>query len=240
MSILILHIEKKYSQQLGNIRGLPNCWIAEDEEKIWLKSEVEKGAIPMALQQLPAEGRFWVDESDRLFPVKGLTPVAKVPALDWLPVASFVSIEMPLAALPAKVTERISVNLVRSKDVKAANFLLLPWKLWQEYALAASNIRLKPLFFAVSEQAQLMVYGKPLPPLPGQLFWQTQQVLLPAGWDFEYPIMAEIISSTHVKEKGGLLLYQAEQLSELPPVDQFVQASRSAVRKTEKHFKNLV
>ena len=114
------------------------------------------------------------------------------------------------------------------------------WKLWQDYALATSNIRLEPLSFAVSEQAEVMVYGNPLPSLPGRLFWQTKQVLLPAGWNFEYPIIAEILSSNHFKGKPGLLLYTSKQLSVMPPIEQFVKASRSAIRKTQEHLNKIV
>lgn len=240
MLTLILHIEKRYLKQLGNIRVLPNCWIAEDEEKIWLKSEIEGGVTPLAIQQLPAMRRFRVDEKGSLFPLKGLTPVGKMPTLNWLPIASFVTVDLPVAALPAQIQDTVTAKLIRSKEMEEANFLLLPWKLWQEYALATSNIRLKPLTFAVSEQGEVVVYGKPLPPLPGRLFWQTKQILLPAGWAFEYPIIAEILTSTHLKKKNTLLLYQAEGLAELPAKEDFMQASRSAIRKTEEHLKTLL
>lgn len=240
LSTLILHISKKYLHQLGNIRNIPNCWAAAEEDLLWLKFELEAGVIPLAVEQLPAKARYWVDEEGRLFPMQGLTPVAKIPALDWSPIATFIPLELPIAALPAEVTERVSIRLIRSKEVKKANFLLLPWKRWKEYALAASNIRLKPLTFAVSEQGEAVVHGKPLPPLPGQLFWQTEQVLLPAGWDFEYPIIAEILANTHTRKKNTLLLYQAEKLEELPAQEGFIQASRSAIRKTEEHLKTLL
>ena len=184
-------------------------------------------------------GRFRVNQNGNLFPLEGLTPVAKMPDLNWLPVASFIEVELPIAALPAETTERVSVKLTRSTTMKEANFLLLPWNLWQEYALATSNIRLKPLTFAVSEQGEVVVYGKPLPPLPGQLFWQTEQILLPAGWAFEYPLIAEILTSTYLKKKNKLLLYQPERLAELPARESFIQASRSAIRKTEEHLKTL-
>lgn len=214
--------------------------MAEDEPILWLKLEIEGDIIPVAIQQLPATGRYWVDEAARLFPVGGLTPVAQLPDLDWLPIASFIAIELPVAALPAQTTEIESIKLIRSEEPKEANFLLLPWDRWKDYALAASNIRLKPLSYAVSDERLVIVHGTPLPPLPGQLFWQKEQILLPAGWDVEYPIVAEILSVTQLKEKSGLLLYQTEQLSELPPTKKFVKTSRSSIRKTEEHLKTLL
>ncbi len=225
---------------MGSLRTFPKCWVAEDQETYWLKSEIGDGSPPLALQQLPAKGRYWIDEDHRLFPIEGLTPIATLPTLEWTPIASFVSIELPIAALPAQVTEKVSVQLIRSTEQQEANFLLLPWQLWQDYALATSNIRLKPLSFAVSQEAQVMVYGRPIPSLPGQLFWQTQQVLLPAGWKFKYSIIAGVLSSAYLKGKSGLLLYTSEQLFILPPIEQFVEASRSAIRKTKEHLNKIV
>ena len=83
------------------------------------------------------------------------------------------------------------------------------------------------------------MYGKPLPPLPGQLFWQAKQILLPAGWAFEYAILTEILSSTHIKGKNGLLLYRTEQLAELPAIEHFVKASRAAIRLTNEQLKTI-
>ncbi len=240
LSTLILHIDKQYQRRLGRIRTIPNCWVAEEERILWLKVEIEGDTIPMAIQQLPAKGRFWADEATRLFPIGGLTPVAQLPDLNWLPIASFIAIELPVAALPAQVAELFSIHLIRSVEPKEANFLLLSWDLWKDYALATSNIRLKPLSFAVSDEKKAIVYGNPLPPLPGQLFWQKERILLPAGWDFEYSIVAEILSSTQLKGKNGLLLSEADQLSKLPSTKDFINASRSGIRNTEEHLKTLL
>ena len=236
MSIRIFHIEKRFQKHLGQVRHLAGCWVAEQEDFLWLKYQWGKGEIPLALQQLPAKARYRLEEEGWLFPVQGLTPIGKLPKLDWLPIAAFVTVELPTAALPGVVKEPSPANLIRSEQLKESHYLLLSWKRWKEYALQASNLRLAPLSFAVSARQEALIYGYPLPPLPGQLFWEEYRILLPAGWAFEHAIMAQILSVTQLEGKEEILLYPLKNECERLARTDFQPASRSAIRNTQKYL----
>lgn len=233
MPTCICEIDKKNQRFLGQIRYLDQCWVAEDNQRLWLKLAFQTGDLPLAVQQIPVEGRYLLDDQDRLFPFEGVTPVKELPTLFWHPIASYLSVEVPIAALPGIVAEQLSIELIRSEKVETGHFLLLSWEMWQDYALQTTQIRLAPLTFAVSNQKEVLVSGSPLPALPGQLYWQDHQVLLPAGRTFKLSLMAELLSDTYAKEKDKFLLFRSDHLCEIIAAKDFQKVSRSAVRRTQ-------
>ena len=240
MPIQIFHIDKSYQKQIGQIRHLPGCWIAETTEEFWLRLERPQNEFPLVLEQIPAKARYQLRDQNLLFPHQGSTPIGKLPELNWQPIAAFMTVELPTAALPGNVEKQIPVKLIRTEEPKDTPFMLLSWKIWRHYALQASNIRLQALSFAVSAQERVIVMGKPLPPLPGQLFWQNQQILLPAGWNFEHTLLAEVLSINYLNGKEEWLLIRSEQEWETIKKKNFIQASRSAVRKTQVYLDNMI
>jgi len=239
MPIQIFHIDKNYQKQIGQIRHLPGCWIAESNETFWLKIEKPSTGFPLSVEQIPAKARYRL-EHDLLFPLKGSTPVGKLPEMEWQPITSFMTVELPTPALPGSIKKQIQVKLIRTENPKDAPFMLIPWENWKNYALQASNIRLQTLSFAVSAKQDVIVRGNPLPPLPGLLFWQNQQTLLPAGWNFEHSILAEILSINYLKGKEEWLLIRSEQEWERIKKKNFIQASRSAIRKTQVYLDKMI
>lgn len=240
MPIQIFHIDKSYQRQLGQIRHLSDCWIVETDATFWLKIERPQNEFPLVVEQIPTTAKYRLEDQILLFPIKGSTPVGKLPEMDWQPIASFMPVELPTAALPGSVDQQIPVKLIRTEAPKETPFMLLSWQSWVRYALQTSNIRLKPLSFAVSAQQEVLVQGEPLPALPGLTFWQNQQVLLPAGWNFEHPVLAEILSNNYLNGKEEWLLLRSEQAWERIKKKNFIQTSRSAVRKTQAHLDNMI
>lgn len=239
MPIQIFHIDKSHRKQIGQIRHLLGCWIAETREEFWLRIEKPQDEFPLAVKQIPAKAKYRL-EDDLLFPLEGYTPIGKLPQMEWQPIASFMTVELPTAALPGNIEKQIPVKLIRTEEPKDTPFMLMSWENWRNYALQASNIRLQTLSFAVSVKQDVIVKGLPLPPMPGLLFWQNQQILLPAGWNFEHTILAEIFSINYLNGKEEWLLIRSEQEWERIKKKNFINASRSAIRKTQVHLDNMI
>ena len=217
---------------LYSIRTLTGWLVAENETRIWLKGETGEG-VPLAIQQLPCRERFQMDENNRLFLVGKLTPTAVLPELNWQTLSDFLPVEMPVAALPGEGIAAVELQLVRSGKERKSELLLVDWKEWERYAKKAPNIRLARLRFATNEQGETLIWGDPLPPIPGTVFWQTHQVFLPAGWAFEQEIMAEIVAETYCKDKSAFLLFSVTGQWEKIDWAHFVAASRNAINQTK-------
>lgn len=217
---------------LYSIRTLTDWRVAENETGIWLKRETGE-EVPLTIQQLPCSERFRMDENNRLFLTGKLTPTAVLPALNWHTLSDFLPVEMPVAALPGNSVTAIELKLVRSENERKSELLLVDWKEWEAYASKAPNIRLAPLRFATNTEEETLVWGDPLPPLPGKVFWQVHQVFLPAGWTFEQEIVAEILAETYCKDKSAFLLFKETGQWEKINWIHFVGASRKAINQTK-------
>jgi len=108
--------------------------------------------------------------------------------------------------------------------------LLVSLTEWKTYAETAPETRLKQLRFAVSAEAKVLIYGQPLPNLPGKAYWQSGAMLLPAGFDFDPPLIGNLIAQQ--REQQAFMLFNADGNWQEIPLSAFEPAKRSAIRLT--------
>ena len=106
---------------------------------------------------------------------------------------------------------------------------------WKQYAKTASETRLFATRFAVSEKNKVLIIGDPLPSLPGIEYWQTGNVLLPAGYDFELSIMEEFVNKKLNENKSAVILFDKDGSWQRIDKTFFVVSKRSAIRLTAMH-----
>ena len=226
-TIFLLSPENKNS--LGTIRCTPGIQAAETPEHIYLR--VKNGDD--AIRQLPATHTYRLDEQERLFPINGLTPIGKLPTLNWWPLPDFLRIEMPVAALPGKFIGKLPFRLIPAEAPQESYAMLTTLEQWKTWADTAPAVRLAQLQFAVSATNEVLITGQPLPTLPGKELWMQNGILMPAGYAFEVAILPEIIAVELNPDKDSLLLFDTEANWQTIPLNAFVPATRSAVRLTE-------
>jgi hypothetical protein len=222
---------------LGTVRDQPGLRAADDGAgQLWLRGLPATGPLPLALRQLPALAGYEADAEGRLFPVSRPTPTGRLPLLAWQPLAAFLPLEMPTAALPGQRPAPVPVRLLPSAQPRPGAALLTTLAALRSYAEAAPAVRLASLRFAVSALGQALVVGTPLPPLPGQEYWLSAGLLLPAGFDFEVPLVAQLLASQRPSPAADILLFFPEGQYEILPIAQLRPVTRSAVRLTASDF----
>jgi hypothetical protein len=110
------------------------------------------------------------------------------------------------------------------------------FRAWRDYAVAAPQIRLNCLSFAASDDSQALVRGEPLPPLPGTRFVEVSGVAVPLGWTWWPAVDAEVVRQALGFAEYDLALFTSAGECELIVADDFVRATRSAVRLTAKEL----
>jgi hypothetical protein len=219
---------------LGGVRAVPGLQAAEAAGQVWLRGLPAAGELPLAVRALPATAAYALDAAGRLFPLGSLTPTAQLPPLAWQSIQAFVPLELPTAALPAQAAPRYQVRLVPSARAEAGAALLTTLAAWHEYAGAAPEIRLTGLRFAVAADRRVLLLGTPLPPIPGQEHWLSEGLLLPAGFDFEAPLLAPLLGRQLSPAADAVLLFAADGSWERIPREHLLPVTRSAVRLTAK------
>jgi hypothetical protein len=110
--------------------------------------------------------------------------------------------------------------------------LLTPLETWETYVSTAPLVRLQHLYFAVSENSEALIIGTPNIPLPGKTYILGDNILLPAGYEFDPPAITSLVATTLNPMNDGILLFHENGHWEKIKFDCFVPATRSAVRLT--------
>ncbi len=160
-----------------------------------------------AVQSIP-DKNIWQQRGDFLFKTGDLLPQKRVSDLEWEDLKS----ALPLT-LPAQnfnffgVREKLPVQLVRSEKEEPVVALLLPLETLHSYIQTAPAVRLQGLTWTVLKSENALILGTPILPLPGKAFWKSGSLLLPAGWGFGFPALAQTIAEMQKLEAPDSLCF---------------------------------
>lgn len=226
----VLVLAAKFEDQIGNIRTIPNWKGALYLGQIWLKGPLDNGKDQLSLHALPVMESYEVDEQNRLFPLGSLTPTAIMEEIEWQNLKDFLPVEMPVSALPGVLDVLMPLKMIRVETQKPAYALKISLTVWKSYIERAPLVRLQQLSFALSVDQEVLVIGNPLPAIPGKGYWLNKKLLIPVGFDFDPPLMAELLLDRLGAETAGIMLFNENgQRSTIPP-DGFKEANRALIR----------
>jgi hypothetical protein len=93
-------------------------------------------------------------------------------------------------------------------------------------------VRLEKLTFAASADGRILVRGTPLPPIAGTRYYARAGIAVPCGWGWPSWLTVELVRAALEIAPGTVALFSPAGTFEEIPADQFVHATRSAVRLT--------
>ena len=229
----VLVFKKSDLPHLAAARCWSGMYAAETETQVWLRCPMLHADMDQALRALPAMYSYRQDVQGLLFPLGGSTPIAKLPALDWLPMKQFIPVELPGAAMPAQLTQQHILQLLPCAEYHPGAALKVKLADWQAYAETAPEIRLAALRFALSAAGDVLVMGEPLPPLPGWEYWLRKSILLPAAYDLEWPLVVELFNQLENGKGTCFLLFEKDGNWQKIEKRSFVPASRAGIRQSK-------
>ena len=232
---MVIVLSAANTAALGSLRTFPGLLAATDDNYIWLRG-ISPEENDSRFLQLPAIYTYLLDTQGRLFEKGALTPKAVLPALSWQTLVSMIKVTLPVSALPGELQQLHRVKLMRSHIVLESVAILTTLDAWEAYVITAPLVRLQNFHFAVSEKGNVLVLGEPLLPLPGEAYSFRHRILLPVGFDFDPPVIAELVAAELNPHNDGLLLFHKNGDWEKISLQSFVPATRSAVRLTNSTF----
>jgi hypothetical protein len=226
----IVRLDGKSAAGVARLRSVTGLQIAEGVDSHWLRACAD-GTLECLLRTVAGE-RFTLTDDDQLVPWGKRVPVERLSSLDWRPLAEWAAVTLPVAALPAELTSRVRLRLVRGGREQPAAALLTDWEQWFSYATEAPDVRLRPLAFARSVDQRVFIIGSPLPPVAGQSYAVEGGIAVPCGWSITPAVGSSVIRKLVSLEAGDIALCNADGSFERIAAEHFVAASRSAVRAT--------
>ena len=225
-------IARADAESLAGLRLSAGIEVGEVGQLVWLRARRWDESNAAKLAALPASARYEWLAPDGLRRIEQRIPSTKLPDVPWQPLSAWLRVEVPVAALPAHEPAPISLRLVRSADERDPELLMTRLTEFDQVARQAAQVRLDRLQFAAATDGRALVRGSPLPPLPGQRWVLHRGVAVPAGFVWQPAVNAEVLARCFGVSGDALVLWDADGTITRLCAEQFVPATRSAVRST--------
>lgn len=229
---LVARLPRNAIGQLDTLRTVAGLEVCCETDWIWLRIATPSDADQVRLQGLASAELFWLLSDGQLVRVDARVPRGYLPEGAWCPLQDALVVELPTAALPGTLSEPARFRLCPVTEFREPNILLVSVTCWREYGSVAPRVRLKRWWFAVSAEGNVLVRGTPLPPLPGTRFVESCGIAVPAGHTWTPTVQAEILAGKFGVSENDLLLWMSDDRCELIRAEQFVRATRSAIRRS--------
>lgn len=227
-----LCLARKDASSLEALRLEPGAEVAETGDSVWLRGKGNDPVLARRLRALPAVDRYDWRPPDRLRRAGSRIPCDRLPALTWIPLARWLDVRLPGAALPGVLPPPMPLRLVRSGAERPAALLKTSFDLWQSWALSAPRVRLARLRFAVNATWETLVWGVPLPPIPGLRYTVEDRMAVPSGFDWDPSVEAGVLRRLLGAGADTLILWREDGRFIRLHEEQFVPATPAAVRAT--------
>lgn len=224
---------------LAPLRLTRGIEVAEKAPFIWLRGNHTDEHIEPLLRALPAVARYELLPNNRLRRLELRIPSETLPALPWQPLSAWLRVQMPPAPRSADsedaLPQTVALHIVRSNEERTPELLVTDLREWQAFAQSAPEIRLRQLRFAADGTGNVVVRGRPLPPLPGTQFVLFSNIAIKAGFTWEPAVSAEVLARRLGLSPEAVALFHDDGTFTRIEGEQFVPATRSAIRETAAH-----
>lgn len=222
-------IERVHTRYLAHIRAWTNLQVASENDHLWIKNFTAEQWTDIALKQIPFIHKYIV--KDQLLFVEGsLLPSRKMPSLLWSPIAKVLPVSLPeLNHHFFGLQDTLPVVLKPSDQQRETFAMLINSNDLLNYANQAPEVRLQPLSWCMFNDSALIIGYPPLP-INGKSYWLCENALLPAGYEYEFPILAGSIEQKLNNRGDHYILWSPDNTTVLIPKQHFTRLSRSGIR----------
>jgi hypothetical protein len=228
----IITLEQADAHTLAPWRLIGGVEVGVYQGQLWLRGPQLSGELANALRSLPAVHRYKLSPPNLLLDSFSSLPVATVPAIEWVSLQKWITpqIEQPVSA--ANPPDKLALRLVESFVEKPSGLLLTNLGHWRNYVETAPEFRLHGLKFAADSSGAVIILGQPLPAVSASHFTLHGRIACPAGFEWSPKVSPAVLERLfRVKEQEMVLLLRDGTHMRLS-LEQFVPASRAAVRLT--------
>ena len=199
-------VPRRYEAALYRLRKWPRLKMATDRGLIWLTGFLEADMEAVTLLQIPMLERYTLRET-HLYPIGKQLPKMVAPTLLWTNLQRGLRLELPpenFNYFGLQQTHRL--ELVPSADQQPITAVIIDLTLLQVYLHDAPGVRVAGLRWLVLSDAEALVVGTPLLPLPGRDYYQVGCFLVPAGYAFRYSTLVSTYEQALPEARSHLYL----------------------------------
>ena len=228
-----LLVEKINKDDLAPLRKWSNLKVAFDKDQIWVSNFDHYQIESIDVKSVPYKTIFYRKDS-KLFLLNSLLPDRNEPSFLWTPIERAFPLEIKNANYNYfGIEEKVTIKLVRDEVEREAEVLLTDISTLENYLNSAPEIRLKNLTWVVIGTSEVLIFGKPLLPINGTVFWKNQDAIIPVGYNFELSILSETINKKINANKSAWVIWFKDATYFSLEKSQLMPLSLSSFRKTK-------
>ena len=188
-----LVIDSVHKSDLARIRVWANLKVGFNDNEIWVKDFDYAQINSVEVKSIPYKKIFY-GRQNQLFFLDSRLPEHVIPSLLWTPIDRALAITLPsFNHNYFGIHENISMRLVRRIEETDVVAMVTSVDVVKEYIATAPAVRLDRIRWTIIDGEKIFLLGKPLLPISGETYWQRMDFLLPAGFDFEFFLLTEVV-----------------------------------------------
>lgn len=205
-----LRLPSKYKEKLAQIRVWKSLRMATDMDDIWVRGIAPNQLHSPEIRSIPFK-KIYFQHENVLFLLGGNLPEERLKtSLLWSPIHKALPVETPDYNFNYfGMDETIELSIVPSSLERTAAAQLISLDTLDVIIPKMPAIRLQPIHWVIIEDKALLI-GSPLLSIPGKTYWQTQNFLLPAGYDFEYPELSVYFNKNVNQNSNDMIVMQTD------------------------------
>ncbi len=203
-------IDSVHKEDIASIRHWTNLKVAFDKNCVWITNFEDTQINAAEVKSLPYKTIYY-NKNGKLYLLNSLLPDCNLPAVLWTPIER---------ALPLKtgsynhnffgIEEKINIKLVESETEKEAEVMMVEIYLLKSYMETAPEVRLQNIHWVLISPEQAVLFGKPLLPVNGKVYWKNKNAIIPAGYNFDLHMLTDILLIKINPEKNCWILWDTD------------------------------
>jgi len=227
-----LIVPRASAASLARLRQIPRLAVHEGASELWLRGGDLDDELDRQLRLVPGGRRMTVLEDGQTIPPGRQVPLGYLPAGSWTPLAEWLRVTLPVAQESPATISPVALALVPSGHMREPALLETSLTSWQQYVATAPQWRIDRWTFVASREGRVLVRGMPLPPIAGTQWVVDEDIAMPAGLAWSPPLDARTLRQALKLTGGQFALLRPDGSWDRIDADNWVRASRSAVRTT--------
>ncbi len=205
-----LCLPAEYKSALAQIRSWSALGLGYDADQIWIKGLDYVQINSVEIKRIPGKSIFYEQEG-RLFLLHSQLPNRRVPSLLWTPITRALPIKLPAFNHNYfGIHSKINIRLVASEMETEACAMITTTTALKSYLITAPALRLQQLKWVILDKGEVMITGKPLLPLSGEVYWQRGDFFIPAGYDLELYSLLALLNEQINPEKNNWVIWNKD------------------------------
>lgn len=217
---------------LAPLRVWSNLKMGSAENELWMKDFDFAQLNSNEVKSIP-DIRLYYEQEGKLYKLNSLLPERYLPNVLWTPIDRMLQVQLPAFNHHFfGINEKIPFAIAPFEHEQDASVLLTHVKTLAAYINTAPEIRLTAIKWVALNNDKVCLLGTPLLPIEGEAHWVYGDMIFPAGYHFDKPMLSNEINTLLNADKSSYILWNKDGSYAFIEKNDFVTLSLSSFRKS--------